>query len=364
MIPASPRQQRWQKALRDLFLSLFDDESLRSFLNYEFGVQHLVDELPGGHASLKLLSDRTVDLLEDHGLVGRPLFEELTRIRPNRQLEIDVVHELWQAAHAGKKGSDLEGRRFAQRHFDFQTQKQLTEALAQLFPFASNVQRVGELLGMKTPPEASQLNARLLWQKVVAEANRRQDETLEALIRLSEAGGDLYPIISNEEPTTMPPEARVDHEELHFAAERNTVFISYSHRDSDWLERLLTHLKPLVRRGIISTWTDREIRAGSRWELEIARSLDVARVAVLLVSANFWSSDFIVENELPTLLARAELGDLALCWVAIGSSLYQETDIAKFQAVNDPARPLDSLSGSDQEQALVEIARKIKGLLA
>src|SRR5688500_7371659 len=87
---------------------------------------------------------------------------------------------------------------------------------------------------------------------------------------------------------------------------RPTVFISYSHADKEWLERLKRHLKPLVREGRVDCWDDTHIRPGDDWKQEIRNALDAAQVAVLLISADFFASDFIDENELPSLLAAAQ----------------------------------------------------------
>jgi len=46
--------------------------------------------------------------------------------------------------------------------------------------------------------------------------------------------------------------------------ERHQLFISYSHRDGVWVERLRTMIKPLEQRYGLERWDDSRIQAGAR----------------------------------------------------------------------------------------------------
>jgi transcriptional regulator with XRE-family HTH domain len=56
----------------------------------------------------------------------------------------------------------------------------------------------------------------------------------------------LLAIAENEVPTAEPPKP---------AAGRR-LFISYSHKDKDYLARLMIHIRPLEKNGLIDSWND------------------------------------------------------------------------------------------------------------
>ncbi len=141
---------------------------------------------------------------------------------------------------------------------------------------------------------------------------------------------------------------------------KKTVFISYSHDDKEWLDRLRKSLKLLERKGLIDIWDDTEIQPGDKWHAEIDKALQSSKVAVLLVSQNFAASDFILDEELPFILESAEREQVRLMWVAVSSAPYDDLGIGQYQALNDPQRPLDSLDTGEQNSELTAIYDAIK----
>ena len=148
------------------------------------------------------------------------------------------------------------------------------------------------------------------------------------------------------------------------SARRNQVFISYSHHDKAWLERLQVHLRPLVRDGLIERWDDERIQAGRKWREEIRQALASSKVAVLLVSADFLASDFVVTEELLPLLTAAETEGILILPVILSPSRFEQTPLAQFQAVNPPSRPLVSLPKGEQEAFFLRVADAVEQALS
>ena len=144
-------------------------------------------------------------------------------------------------------------------------------------------------------------------------------------------------------------------------SQRTTVFVSYSRTDSRWLQRLQIHLKPLARRGDFVLWDDTRIDPGDRWRPAIRDAIERAAAAVLLISADFLASDFVVSEELPTLLEKAETSGARIIPIIVQPCrLSNHPELAKFQSLNSPSKPLSKLSDVEVEEVFVSAAEQVE----
>lgn len=144
---------------------------------------------------------------------------------------------------------------------------------------------------------------------------------------------------------------------------RTKVFISYSHKDRKWLERLHDYLKPLSQECQLDVWDDTKIATGSKWRKEIESAVNSAKVAILLVSVDFLASEFITSNELPPLLEAAEAEHARIFPVIVGPCRYNRTKgLSQFQAFNK-GKPLADLKKSSRENLFNDLTSQIEDVM-
>lgn len=144
---------------------------------------------------------------------------------------------------------------------------------------------------------------------------------------------------------------------------RTKVFISYCHRDIKYINRLHVHLAFFKRDGSVDIWDDLEILPGSLWHEEINQALLCAKVAILLVSADFLASRFIAKIELPSLLAAAQSDGAVILPVILSPCRFTDSELSQFQAVNSPSKPLTSMNFNDKERVWDKVAETVKDVI-
>jgi hypothetical protein len=115
-----------------------------------------------------------------------------------------------------------------------------------------------------------------------------------------------------------------------------------------------------VRSGAITAWDDTKIRPGKLWFDEITRALQSARVAIFLVSAKLLASDFIAEVEMAPLLEAARNKEVTIISVIVSACLFEDTELAPFQAPHDPIQPLNQMSQGKRAMTWAKIVKDVQ----
>ena len=143
----------------------------------------------------------------------------------------------------------------------------------------------------------------------------------------------------------------------------NRIFVCYSNKDEKWKNRLRQMLTPFLRDGDLELqlWSDDVgIQPGDKWHEGIQSALKSAGVAVVLVSASFLESEYIMKHELPEITNAAADGKIRLLWIYVSYAAYDATELEPFQAAHDVSRPLYALELPEQDEILLRVARAIK----
>jgi Bacterial Death-like domain 3/TIR domain len=143
-----------------------------------------------------------------------------------------------------------------------------------------------------------------------------------------------------------------------------TVFISYSHQDEKWKDRLHTQLGVLQQQSSLELWHDRRIGAGADWYQDICKAMETAHVAVLLISAHFLTSSFLLREEVSRLLTRRQQEGLPIVPILVTPCAWRQVPwLARMQLRPVDARPLSAGNDHQIETELTAIAEEIAVLI-
>lgn len=148
------------------------------------------------------------------------------------------------------------------------------------------------------------------------------------------------------------------------AATKQTVFISYSHKDEEWKDRLVAHLGVAQQQGLLFAWEDRLIGGGEDWYTKIQDAMNAASVAVLLVSFNSLTSNFILHEEVKRLLQRRDEEGLHIFPIIIKPCDWEAvTWLSRMNLRPRDGRPLSLGNEGQIDTDLAAIAKEIRLLL-
>ena len=136
-----------------------------------------------------------------------------------------------------------------------------------------------------------------------------------------------------------------------------SLFYSYSHKDEALRGKLEVHLSLLQTQGVICSWHDRRIEAGTEWDGAISKNLDEADIVLLLVSADFLASRYCHEVEIARAMERHEAGTARVIPVILRPVVWHFTSFGKLQALPKDAKPVTTWKNRDA--AFADVARGI-----
>lgn len=162
---------------------------------------------------------------------------------------------------------------------------------------------------------------------------------------------DVAELLNGVERRTARPRGRV------------RLFVSYSHRDEALKDQLVSHLKVLQMDGLIDVWHDRRIDPGHDWATEIDGALGDADIAVFLISADFFASDYCNGVEVARAFERQGDG-LVIVPVIVRDCNWRRSRFAGLQALPTDARAVDTWPSRDTAWRIVserieDIARRL-----
>lgn len=134
------------------------------------------------------------------------------------------------------------------------------------------------------------------------------------------------------------------------------LFYSYAHEDEALRQQLGNHLSALPQE-LIEDWHDRNISAGKEWEREIGTHLEGADIILLLISSDFMASRYCYSSEGKRALERHEAGEARVIPILLRPFDWQDTPLAKLQALPHDGRPVTLWP--DRDEAFVDIAQGI-----
>ncbi|WP_396140923.1 toll/interleukin-1 receptor domain-containing protein [Flavobacterium sp.] len=267
--------------------------------------------------------------------------------------------------HTIKRAEDFQSKK------DNSILKQVEKAIAESDIIIADVTKYEQTKGLGSNVRSEFLLAQTLNKPIIPICDRGTELSID----LSNYQAILYDRLRMQETLVRPLVNYLGHNKpLEFLLKKTkeetnkknvkSIFVSYSHTDNEFLERLKVHLKPFEKKGQIDLWVDTKIKAGEKWKDKINSALDKSVIAILLISADFLASDFIVDNELPPLLKAAEeKGKVILPIIVKPCRFTSDENLSKFQAINDPKFPLSKLNENDKEEAYVKVADFIDNLV-
>lgn len=139
------------------------------------------------------------------------------------------------------------------------------------------------------------------------------------------------------------------------------AFISYSHKDIDYLEKLKVHLAQIRRDGLITEWTDKEITVGANLDNSISSALSASQLFILLVSPEYIASQYCYEKEFETALKLQDEGIITIIPIIVEPCEWKSTPLGAIKSLPYDGKPVSEWTNANN--AFVQVIQEIRKLI-
>lgn len=138
------------------------------------------------------------------------------------------------------------------------------------------------------------------------------------------------------------------------------IFIAYSREDQPLVKRLLAHLEILKTLGLARIFCDLDIEVGEKFSSRIESAIDESSIALLMVSPEFLTSEFVNQTEVPRILARQAEGRLRVIPVLLRPCPWEAFSwLAELELHLDNGRELGMGTEQEIERGFSALALKV-----
>ena len=139
------------------------------------------------------------------------------------------------------------------------------------------------------------------------------------------------------------------------------IFYCYAQEDDALREELARHLSPFRRLRYITAWYNRHIQAGTDWEKESRTHLDAANIILLLLSADFFASDYHYAVEVERAIRRHKAGTAHVIPILLRPVDWKETPIGELRAL--PANERAVTQWTNRDEAWLDVVQGIREVI-
>ena len=144
----------------------------------------------------------------------------------------------------------------------------------------------------------------------------------------------------------------------HMDEHKKKIFISYCHKNKDWLTVIMNYLKGLEYEDI-DIWFDKKIQTGEQWNPVIADAIQTSHMTICLISQDYLNSDFIRTREVPGILNKQKEGMIVFPVLIKNCTWKVISWLKNLQMFPGNGIPLEKMTEDEQENMLIHLIDQV-----